>query len=119
MLLLVWLCWGPISRWMQRQAMRRTEDMLRRMTGQPTRKEAEKQARDNEKRQQQRRQRQQEAQEAAQTVQSMREYAEDVEFTEIKEFTEEIEIKTDPKTGRSDVRVESQVSDVEFTETRS
>lgn len=95
---------------------RRAEDMVRRMTGMPSRKEEQKRQRQQEKqrRRQERRQRPS-ADNDTYGIRSMQEYAVDVEYTETKEYSESDILEED---GRQEHREyhESQVSDVEYVE---
>lgn len=124
-ILLIILFWPWISRWIQRYMARRAEDMVRRMAGMPSRKEEERRRKQQQK-EYQRRQTQEESfhrqyrytPQDTDGVKSMQEYAEDVEFTEIKEYSENTVFEQDDKEHTRIYR-ESQVSDVEFTETKN
>lgn len=121
-LVAVWAFFGDrISAWLRAQMMGRMEDQVRRAMGMPSRKEEKKMRK--------------EAQKAASRnggadpyTRSARnphhhrpdsiipkEYAEDVEFVEYKSFSKSEEVHANPD-GSADVKVEEQVSDVEFTE---
>ena len=108
---------GPL---LQKWAMGKMEDNIRRMAGMPTRKE-EKKARKRAGNQGGRtsgRARRVWSEPGAPRKQEsvftyIRAFAEDVEFTEIKEFSHE------SKTSEIRYKVEQQVEDVEFTETKS
>lgn len=122
-----------LTRWfapmIQRWALGKMEDRMRRMAGMPTRKEekrAQKQAR---KRQQGGAERFRRAAQGSRARRQGEHYgnrpngtdllqvvAEDVEFVEIKEFGTETEIGGPNKAESSGVRQESQVEDAEFTE---
>lgn len=116
---------GPM---LQRWAIGKMEDRMRRMAGMPTRKEERKARRQARKREQQgaenfrraaggrRAGRQQGRSAVGSTLQS---YAEDVEFTEIKAHSHEINIGVSEKDGTERIVVEEQIEDVEFTEIRN
>lgn len=113
-----WL--GP---WLQRWMMGKVEDRMRRMAGMPTRKEerrARRQARRREERGAERfrqaaagRRSQKDSPGAREVLQD---YAEDVEYVEVKNYSAEIEIATDPKSGQRKVTVEEQVEDAVYEE---
>lgn len=103
----------------------RAEDMVRRMAGMPTRKEEQRRRKQNEKENRRNqttrngnRNHRSYYKRGEDGVKSMKEYAEDVEYTEIKEYSESTILKQD-ETGHSHIYNESQVSDVEFIETKS
>lgn len=123
---------GPaLRRWVvplvQNWMLGRMEDNMRRMAGMPTRKE-EKKARKRREASKGRgsRSRQRASAYEASSSQAHREamnmlrvVAEDVEFTEIREFSEEINIGESSARKRVEFKVESQVEDAEFTEIKS
>lgn len=111
-------------RWFQRMMLRRTEDMIRRMTGMPSRKEEERRRRDRQKESgsnaRARRGRASSRQPGhmdESAHQAMRSYAEDVEFTEVREFSQTT--ISESETGSDGSWHESQVSDAEFTEIKT
>lgn len=118
--------WPWISKWLRIFMARRAEDMMRRMAGMPSRKEEQRRRKQRQRQQQQRRQsayphdraRRDNSQDPEEGLRSMQEYAEDVEFTEIKEYSETT-IRQEGGNGNTRIYHESQVSDVEFTETKS
>lgn len=123
-LLVIWLCWPAISRWLQRMMLRRTEDIIRRMTGMPPRKEEERSRRNRQKESgpdaRARRGRGDSRQSGhmdESAHQAMRSYAEDVEFTEVREFSQTT--ISENETSGEGYRYESQVSDAEFTEIKT
>lgn len=117
-ILALWLLWPRISVWIRKQAMYRFEDMIRRMTGMPSRKE--------EKRQQKqaqaggRKQRRGNAKKGETHVRTgegmamMRQYAEDVEYTETREYSETVTFDGDTVHTHKEYS-ESQVTDAEYT----
>ena len=112
---------GPM---LQRWAIGKMEDNMRRMAGMPTRKEERKARKRAAKREQSgaenfRRAATGSRQRAArgQAVgSSLQEYAEDVEFTEVKAFSQEVKIGVSETDGKEKIVVEEQVEDVEFVE---
>lgn len=125
-IILLFIIFRPyIYEWFRGFMARRAEDMVRRMAGMPSRKEEQRRRRQQQKeasRQQASRRHGSRGQYGGRAsddgLNSMREYAEDVEFTEIKEYSETTILEEDSK-GSSRIYHESQVSDVEFTETKS
>ena len=96
---------------------RRAEDMVRKMAGMPSRKEEErqrKQQRDNSYSRTGLRCRQYASNEED-CIRSMQEYAEDVEFTETKEYSESEILENESRSERRVYR-EEQVSDAEYIE---
>lgn len=123
-LLVIWLCWPAISRWLQRMMLRRTEDMIRRMTGMPSRKEEERSRRNRQKESGKNARARRGRADSRQSGhmdesahQAMRSYAEDVEFTEVREFSQTT--ISENETSSEGYRYESQVSDAEFTEIKT
>ena len=122
-LLVIFLLWpylkGPATRWFSGFMARRTEDMMRRMMGMPTRKEQRRQqkkaaARTSDSRFQRRNRSKKAGPNLRRTAELMRAIAVDVEFVEIKEFsTATIVDETGNKTR---IIIEEQISDVVFTE---
>ena len=111
-----------ISAWIRAFMARRAEDMIRKMAGMPTRKEEQRRAKEKARKEKAQSSRtagrkSNRATTAApeQAHRRMQEYAEDVEYTEIREF-ESVEIATETHDGKRRVVVESQISDVEYTE---
>lgn len=139
LIVLVFLFWalGPLMRrwvgpWIQRWAMHRQEDMIRRMMGMPTRKEekkARKQAGKNRKERGASRFRQAAAgsrrgysasrRSSFSTVHLLQFVAEDVEFTEIKEYSRTEEIGGGEAKKGAEYREETQVEDAVYTEIKS
>lgn len=116
--LLIVLLWPWIMKWLQRLMAHRAEDMLRKMAGQPTRKEERRQKRRNARNESstpppyKRRQPEKSASEILNDV------AEDVEFTEIHDYSEDtIDIGSGPNKNRRIYR-ESQVEDASYTEVK-
>lgn len=117
--------WPFIKPWFQRFMARRMEDAVRKMAGMPTRKQEEKMRRQQQKQAQEttressffgrRRRPSRPRRSNGEEVAAMRAYAVDVEYTEIKEYSEST-IVNDSSACRGRVRVEEQISDVEFTE---
>ena len=115
---------GPM---LQRWAMGKFEDRMRRMAGMPTRKEERKarnRARQREKsgaenfRRAASGSRKRSAPGRA-VGSSLQAYAEDVEFTEIKSFTQEVKIGVTESEGSTKIVVEEQVEDAEYVEIKS
>ena len=108
---------GPM---IQRWAMGKMEDRMRRMAGMPTRKE-ERQARKRAaRRSREGAQRFRRAASGARmhrsSVDMLQVVAEDVEFTEVKTYSEDIEIGASHDGSKEKVKIEQQVEDAEFTE---
>lgn len=117
-LLLLFLLWPTIMRWLRGYMSRKAEDYLRRMSGMPPREKNSRKSRTST---------------SGSTAGSEsrrgraathdddpiipREYAEDVEFVEVKEYSESVSIGED-SSGVS-YTVESQVSDVEYREIKT
>ena len=111
---------GPVF---QKWVLGKMEDNMRRMAGMPTRKE-EKKAR---KRAQKRaKSGAEEFRKAAagsrgrnrtgSASSALQSCAEDVEYTEIKTYSAEVDIATDPTTGKEKIVIEEQIEDAEFIE---
>lgn len=99
-----------IVRWLQGYMARRAEDMLRKMAGQPTRKEERRRT------QQQKSSGPPPPPSHRHPAKMMNEVAEDVEYTEIREYSETtIEVGSGPERQQRIYR-ESQVEDVKYTE---
>lgn len=112
-LILIFLLWPLIMRWMQGFMARRAEDMLRRMAGAPSRKEEQKYRKKTEN---EKRGRPYSSDRRRHPAKIMNEVAEDVEYTEIVEYSETtIEVGTGPERHQRIYR-ESQVEDVKYTE---
>lgn len=124
-LILVWMIFGDrIKAWSQRRMVDKMEDLFRESMGMPTakeerrrRKQAEKEARRNNgfTRQNQEAPSRDPFQQKPDSI-LPKEYAEDVEFTEYKEYSSSSTIKSKSDDAETEIKVESQVSDVEFTE---
>lgn len=123
-LIIIFLCWPWITKWLRGYMARRAEDMVRRMAGMPSRKEEQKRRREQERQQKRNgysagstrgRNRGSANGKDTDSIRSMQEYAEDVEFTETKEYSETEIIEDDGKGNRRIYR-ESQVSDAEYIE---
>lgn len=115
-LLVLWLLWPYIMKWVQRLMARRAEDILRRMTGQPTRRE-EKRRRKQADRNRAARPESPRAPEPH-PARMMREVAEDVQFTEELDYSESrLDFEEETKQGRR-VYHERQVEDAQYTEIR-
>lgn len=122
LLFLVWpLIKGPVTRWFRTFMAHRTEDMMRRMMGMPSRKEERRRRKKEEKERRKsnfsaggphgaRRHR-------VNPAAMMREVAVDVEYTEIKEFESRTSI--DETEGTTKIICEEQISDAEFIEIKS
>lgn len=95
--------------------MRRTEDMLRKMAGAPSRKEEEKMRHRERKQRTGNGQRHQETPDPH-PARAMREVAEDVEFVEIKDYSETEDILSPDGSSEHKEYHESQVEDIKFTE---
>lgn len=124
-----WLIFSPyIKPWLRRRAERKLTDYLRSQMGMPTEKEMRKAQKEAEKREQRQNVKngfwsrprgatQQSSQHAPKEI-IPREYAVDVEFTEVRQFSQTT-IAADAASAKAKGRkvvVESQVSDVEYTE---
>lgn len=119
-----------LQRWLgpmfQRWAMGKMEDNMRRMAGMPTRKEerkARKRARKREKSGAESFRRAAGAGRRASAPRNaeinLQEYAEDVEFTEVKTFSQEIEIGVSEEGGKQKIVVEEQIEDAEYVEIKT
>lgn len=116
-IIILFLCWPLITRWLRGFMARRMEDTIRKMAGMPPRKEEEKSRR--------RRERERTGRKGKGSGGSggksgggpiiPREYAVDVEFTETIDYSEEIVIGEEGHHRRVEYH-ESQVSDVQFVE---
>lgn len=124
-LVLLPLVWPYIARAIKRYMMGKFEDRMRRMMGMPTRAEEKKARRRRENdspyaaaaggnSRRRGRGRSHDVGDPAADLRMMRSYAEDVEFTEIKEYSEEIRFSGDKEGKRENIKMEEQVSDVEF-----
>lgn len=131
LLIIVWILFGDrIKRAAQRRMMEHIEDAFRAQMGMPSAKEQRRRQRQAEKDAKKGSSSTEEFKhnESARSNQSVgdtiipREYAEDVEFVEYKEFSQTTTILTEetPESGGKSkfkkVKVETQVSDVEFVE---
>lgn len=124
-LILIWMIFGDrIKAWSQRRMVDKMEDMFRQSMGMPTakeerrhRKQAEKEARRNNgfTRPSSGSQSRDPFRQKPDSI-LPKEYAEDVEFTEYKEYSSSTTIKSEDSGTETEIKVESQVSDVEFTE---
>lgn len=98
--------------------MHRFEDMVRRMTGMPSRKEEKRQRKQTQERRQRPRRGNARGDgthvHTGEGVAMMRRYAEDVEYTETREYSESVTFDGDSVHARKEWR-ESQVSDAEYT----
>ena len=122
---LLWrLLGGPLSRWMAGKM----EDRFRNMMGMPTRKEekkARKRAAKREKdgaeafRKAAAGRRQPGSSYGSMEHSGLQSYAEDVEFTEVKNFSEEINIGVAAKSHKEKVVIEEQIEDADFIEIKS
>lgn len=120
-LILIFILWPlmrePVSRWFSGFMARRTEDMMRRMMGMPSRKEEKRQ---NKKRKERASASQKKTGRDSgkalkpHPAEMMKSVAEDVVFTEIKEFESRTIIESDGENTR--IVVEEQITDVEYTE---
>lgn len=124
-IIVIFLCWPMIIRWLQRFMARRAEDMVRRMAGMPSRKEEERRRRRQEKQTGSTRERYSSSGQARHHradgggLRAMREYAEDVAFTEIKEYSSSEFTDDNLKTRQRRIYREEQVSDAEFVEIKN
>lgn len=137
-LILLFLLWPwispPLGRWFKTFMANRTEDVVRRMMGMPSRRAEKRRRREQERRARRggpddrqtresyydrrggtgRRRHRAPSQRAATLMQSV---AVDVEYTEIKEFSSDTIFDT--KNGQTRQYTEEQVTDAEFTEVRT
>ena len=111
---------GPM---LQRWAIGKMEDRMRRMAGMPTRKEERKARRQARRREEQGAERFRQAAAGRRSQNGspgarevLQDYAEDVEYVEVKNYSADIEIATDPATGERKVKVEEQVEDAVYEE---
>ena len=107
----------PVSRWFSGFMARRTEDMMRRMMGMPSRKEEKRQNKKRKERasaSQKKTGRNSGKAPKPHPAEMMKSVAEDVVFTEIKEFESRTIIENDGENTR--IVVEEQITDVEYTE---
>lgn len=112
-ILVVFLLWPQIMRWLQGYMLRKAEDRLRQMAGQPTRKEEEQMRRGRERKQRRK------TKVNRHPAQELNKVAEDVQFTEIHEYSgDSIDIEEDTSGGRREYR-EEQVEDVQYTEIKT
>lgn len=111
------LFWPWIKRWIAQLIARRTEDMIRKMAGMPSRKEEEKMQRNKKKSQNNPYYSQHKPQNSQTPHQAMQQYAEDIEFTEFKNFSSSTVIDEDPY--KTQTWNETQITDVEFTEIKT
>ena len=115
-LLVLWLLWPYIMKWIQRLMARRAEDILRRMTGQPTRREERRRRRQAGRNSTGR----PESQRAPEIhpARMMREVAEDVQFTEELDYSESrLDFEEETPRDRREYH-ERQVEDAQYTEIR-
>lgn len=120
-LILIFILWPlmrePASRWFSGFMARRTEDMMRRMMGMPSRKEEKRQNKKRKERtsaSQKKTGRNSGKASKPHPAEMMKSVAEDVVFTEIKEFESRTIIESDGENTR--IVVEEQITDVEYTE---
>lgn len=121
---LVFVLWPvvrePVSRWFSGFMARRTEDMMRRMMGMPSRKEERRRQKENQRRKSSFERgggdRANSNSASRHTVELMKSVAVDVEYIEIKEFESKTIIEENSDGTR--IVLEEQISDVEFTEIR-
>ena len=135
-ILLIFVFWNPIMRWLKRQAANKAEDYLRQATGMPPRpgsrrerkmrREEEKQRRNNNGNNAYGGQYSSSSREYGRSHRNYgyddepiipKEYAEDVEFVETKDYSNEE--KTDSSANSTTQYNESQISDVEWTEIKT
>lgn len=119
----LWMTFGPfIRRWLQRRAMQKMADILSRGMGMPTEKERREARRKAERAQRSRgntfwtrpaQKPPRYRKDDSRIIPS--EYAEDVEFTEVVDYSQSATVASDGRC-RTKAIIESQVSDVEFTE---
>lgn len=124
-LLILFLCWPAIARWMRGYMARRAEDLLRNATGMPPRPGSRK-ARQQARQQASKQTRQESYGRRRQGFNPYydnsdgpiipKEYAEDVEFVETKDYSEDSFETIDENVTESFNYHESQVSDVEWEE---
>lgn len=122
-LVLLFLLWPWIARWLRGFMARRAENLIRRMAGMPPRNGGRTRAKNNEGRQRRYgfgRRKAARTEDPQEGIRSMREYAEDVEFTEIREYSSD-EMHVGDGAPRRERRIyrEEQVSDAEYTEIRT
>lgn len=118
-LIVIILLWPQISRFLQRMAMRKMEDMVRKAAGQPTRKEEERR-RKQERRAESRGERSDfygQRRTRRHPARLLQLVAVDVEFVEIKSYSAST-LDIDPEGRQRSVIIEEQISDVEYTEIR-
>lgn len=120
-LVVLFLVWPMIRRWVQQFMMRRFEDTLRRAMGQPTRREEEKMRRRSRSRGDETARGRQGRRGAAMSIRPaalMKEVAEDAEYTEIREFGER-ETSCASAGSQDYFSRETQVSDAEYVEIKN
>lgn len=111
-LIIIFLLWPLIMRWIRGFMAHRAEDILRRMAGAPSRKEEQQRRKSNERE----KRGPYSADRRRHPAKILNEVAEDAEYTEIIEYSEStIEIDNGPERHRRIYR-ESQVEDVKYTE---
>jgi len=121
-IIITFIFWPWISKWLKVFMAHRAEDMVRRMTGMPSRKEEEKRRRQQEKRESSNGRKRgygyntgfYDSSTSDNSIKNMQRYAEDVEFTETIEYSGD-SIPEDDNNSRRVYR-ESQVSDAEYDE---
>ena len=121
-LLVAYLIWflfrEPIMRWVRGYMQRRTEDMMRRMMGMPSRKEERRRQKEAQRKGARHGAEGRKSRSAKPPVihpaQAMKSVAEDVEFTEIKEFESTVVVEDDGQNTR--IFVEEQITDAEYVE---
>lgn len=115
-ILVVYLLWPSILRWLRRMMMRRAEDYMRRMTGMPPRPDSrEGRRRSRDAGQERRRTAERGPRNNGDALRAMREVAQDVEFTETIDYSEETEITGEGRVRQKRTCREEQVTDAEFT----
>lgn len=115
-LIVLALLWPWILKWLHGFMARRAEDMLRKMTGQPTRRQERKMKRERQRAdntQSSRRQRRRHP--ATHPADELRKVAVDVEYTESVDYSETSVIDNGKTSSRREYH-EQQVEDVKFTE---
>lgn len=115
-LIVLALLWPWILKWLRGFMARRAEDMLRKMTGQPTRRQERKMKRERQRADNtQSSHRQRRRHPATHPADELRKVAVDVEYTESVDYSETSVIDNGKTSSRREYH-EQQVEDVKFTE---
>lgn len=115
-LIVLALLWPWILKWLRGFMARRAEDMLRKMTGQPTRRQERKMKRERQRADNTQSSRRQHSRHpATHPADELRKVAVDVEYTESVDYSETSVIDNGKTSSRREYH-EQQVEDVKFTE---